>query len=82
MNGKLGEVEHQVVDYVKQFIPETIQEKWRSYRASMKKAETDTLGNDDFSNKVEMASWGVGEASLRNKAEASEFIFIPLPPPF
>ncbi|KAK8120736.1 peptide alpha-N-acetyltransferase [Apiospora kogelbergensis] len=37
----------------------------------MKNAEKENIGNDDISEGVEMATWGVEEAEARNKAEAS-----------
>lgn len=74
--GQLGMVEEKVVDFFKGIIPETVQQKWREYWASVKKAETDTLGSDDISDKVEMAGWGVEKASERNKESASESIHL------
>lgn len=68
---KIGMVEEKVVDFFKGIIPEVVQHKWREYWASVKKAETDTLGSDDISDKVEMAGWGVEKASERNKETAS-----------
>ena len=75
--GQLGKVEHEVVSFVKGIIPETVQNKWHEYWASMKQAETETLGGDEISSKVEMANWGVQEASERNLEEASKSIFVP-----
>jgi hypothetical protein len=40
----------------------------------MKKAEHDVTGNQEISEHVEMAGWGVEEATERNKSEASTSI--------
>lgn len=69
----LGAIEHQVVSAIKGFIPETVQQKWHDYWQSIKKAETHVLGDDDISDTVEMAGWGVEKASERNKTDASKF---------
>ena len=68
-----GKIEHYVVSTAKQFIPESVRQKWHEYYQSMKNKEVETLGNDAISDKVEMAGWGVEEAQERNKEEASEY---------
>lgn len=60
--------------YVKKMIPDSIEEKWHNYRKSLKEAEMENIGNDDISEHIEMAGWGVEEAERRNKGPgASEF---------
>ncbi|OAQ61971.1 peptide alpha-N-acetyltransferase [Pochonia chlamydosporia 170] len=67
----IGKIEHYVVSTVKQFIPESVRQKWHEYWRSIKSKEVETLGNDNISDGVEMAGWGVEEAQERNKEEAS-----------
>lgn len=50
------------------------------YWSSLKSVETEKLGDDGISEKVEMAGWGVEEASERNKEEASKSCEPTLPP--
>ncbi|KAK8879074.1 peptide alpha-n-acetyltransferase nat2 [Apiospora arundinis] len=68
---RIGALEHWVVSNAKKVIPEDVKTWWHDYRTAMKKAEEENLGNDDISEGVEMATWGVEEAEARNKAEAS-----------
>ncbi|KAI0595416.1 peptide alpha-N-acetyltransferase Nat2 [Biscogniauxia sp. FL1348] len=68
---RIGELEHFVVSYVKKLIPEPVRERWNEYRKALKEAEQEHLGNDNVTEHVEMAGWGVEEAEKRNKAEAS-----------
>jgi hypothetical protein len=68
-----GKIEHYVVSTAKQFIPESVRQKWHEYWQSIKSKEVETLGSDGISDKVEMAGWGVEEAQERNKEEASEY---------
>ncbi|KAI5927167.1 peptide alpha-N-acetyltransferase Nat2 [Camillea tinctor] len=68
---RIGEFEHLVVSNVKKLIPESVRERWHEYRKALKDAEQEHLGNDNVSEHVEMAGWGVEEAEKRNKAEAS-----------
>lgn len=67
----IGKVEHYVVSGIKQFIPEAVRQKWHEYWRSLKNAEVNTLGDDNITDKVEMASWGVKEAQEYHKEEAS-----------
>jgi len=67
----IGKIEHYVVSTAKQFIPESVRQKWHEYWQSIKSKEVETLGSDGISDKVEMAGWGVEEAQERNKEEAS-----------
>ncbi|KAI1498090.1 peptide alpha-N-acetyltransferase Nat2 [Biscogniauxia marginata] len=68
---KIGELEHYIVSSVKKVIPESVRDRWHEYRKALKQAEQEHFGNDDISEHVEMAGWGVEEAEKRNKAEAS-----------
>ncbi|KAF6818446.1 peptide alpha-n-acetyltransferase nat2 [Colletotrichum sojae] len=68
---RIGQLEHWVTSHAKKIIPESVKTWWSEYRAALAKAETEQLGNDDISEAVEMAGWGVEEAEARNKAEAS-----------
>jgi len=68
---RIGEWEHIVVSNVKKLIPESVQQAWHDWRASMKKAESEMTGNQEVTEHVEMAGWGVEEADARNKKEAS-----------
>jgi hypothetical protein len=73
---KPGKIEHYVVSTVKQFIPESWREKGYEYWQSIKGKEVEALGNDNISDGVEMASWGIEEAQERNKEEASKYQFV------
>ncbi|KAJ3501653.1 hypothetical protein NM208_g16894 [Fusarium decemcellulare] len=53
-------------------IPESVRETWRQYWQSFRKAEAQALGDDDISDKMEMATWGVEKAEERNRADASK----------
>jgi len=69
----IAEAEHVVVTNIAKVIPESVKEFWRQYRAALKESEKKELGNNDVSNDVEMAGWGVKEAEEKNKSsEASE----------
>lgn len=67
-----GALEHYVVSNAKKVIPENVKTWWHDYRQSMRSAEKENFGNDEISEHVEMATWGVEEADARNKAEASK----------
>ncbi|KAK9426127.1 putative DUF1279 domain-containing protein [Seiridium unicorne] len=68
---KIGEIEHYIVSNVKKAIPQSVKDRYNEYRAALKKEEKETFGNDNISEHVEMAGWGVEEAEARNQAEAS-----------
>ncbi|KAI1085205.1 hypothetical protein F5B20DRAFT_575676 [Whalleya microplaca] len=68
---RIGEFEHFLVSNIKRLIPQSVQDFWHEYRAALKRAEREQLGNDEISEHVEMAGWGVEEAEARHKAEAS-----------
>ncbi|KAJ6787797.1 hypothetical protein PWT90_01474 [Aphanocladium album] len=67
----IGKIEHKVVSTVSNFIPDSIRQKWRDYWQSVKKTESDTLGNGDVSETVEMMSWGVEKAQEHHDEAAS-----------
>ncbi|XXH03824.1 hypothetical protein Hte_010230 [Hypoxylon texense] len=54
-----------------QVIPQSVRDWWHEYRGALKNAEKENIGNDEISEHVEMAGWGVEEAERRHKAEAS-----------
>jgi hypothetical protein len=66
-----GEWEHAILSNIKKFIPDSVKQTWREWRASMKKAEQDIPGGEEVGERVEMAGWGVEEADQNYKAEAS-----------
>lgn len=68
---KIGELEHWVVSHAQKLIPAGVQEWWHNYRNALKQAERENLNDNEISEHVEMAGWGVEEASARHKAEAS-----------
>ncbi|KAH8200105.1 hypothetical protein TruAng_005726 [Truncatella angustata] len=68
---KIGELEHWVVSNVKKIIPQSVQDKWHEWRSTLKEEEKEAFDNNNLSEHVEMAGWGVEEAEARNKAEAS-----------
>ncbi|CAJ2503198.1 Uu.00g105920.m01.CDS01 [Anthostomella pinea] len=68
---RIGQFEHWIVSNAKKLIPDSVQDKWHEYRDALKQAEVKEFGNDDISEHVEMAGWGVQEAEERNKTEAS-----------
>ena len=49
-----------------------MQDWYRDYKENVKESERNRLGNNEISEDVEAAGWGVEEAEARNKAEASE----------
>ena len=57
---------------MKKLIPESLQQRYRDYKDHLKESERERLGNNEISEGVEAAGWGVEEAEARNKAEASE----------
>ena len=59
---------------VKQFIPEAVKQQWHDWRKAFRKEEVEHTGSADFSEGLEMATWGVEEASAANKKEASKFM--------
>lgn len=61
-----------MVSNVKKLIPQVIQDRWHEYKKALKEAEIEHLGNDDLSEHMDAATWGVEEAEARNKAEASK----------
>ncbi|KAJ1326596.1 N-terminal acetyltransferase 2 [Microdochium nivale] len=63
---RIGALEHWIMGYVKQAIPDSVEEWWRNYRQSVKKAEIEKLGSDDITEHIEMAGWGVEEAERMN----------------
>lgn len=70
---RIGAIEHYVVSHVSKVIPQSVRDWWHEYRGALKDAEKENIGNDDISEHVEMAGWGVEEAERRHKAEASKF---------
>lgn len=56
-------------------IPESVKQTWHDWRVSMKKAEHEHFGNEEISDAVEMAGWGVEEAEQKNKMDASKCPF-------
>ncbi|KAM0429378.1 hypothetical protein ACHAPT_006596 [Fusarium lateritium] len=74
----IGKAEHYVVSSFKAMIPDSVREAWHQYWQSFKKAEVQALGDDDISDKMEMATWGVEKAQERNRADASEYPPLPL----
>ncbi|KAH7149497.1 hypothetical protein B0J13DRAFT_307027 [Dactylonectria estremocensis] len=67
----IGKVEHSITSTFKEMIPEYVKEAWHSVWQSFKKAEAKALGDDDISDKMEMATWGVERANERNNNAAS-----------
>ncbi|KFY74527.1 hypothetical protein V499_05453 [Pseudogymnoascus sp. VKM F-103] len=68
---RVGRWEHAVVSRVAPLIPVIVKEKWYAFKAWMHSAEETITGNDDVSDAVDMAGWGVEEAQRQNKKEAS-----------
>jgi hypothetical protein len=62
------------VSNVKRVIPDSVKEKWHELRSSMKKSEENITGDDNVTETVEMAGWGVKEAEANNKKAASKYI--------
>ncbi|TVY26650.1 putative N-terminal acetyltransferase [Lachnellula hyalina] len=52
-------------------IPDSVKQTWHEWRLSMKKAEHEHFGNEEVSDAVEMAGWGVEKAEQKNKVDAS-----------
>jgi N-terminal acetyltransferase 2 len=74
-----GEIEHYIVSNAKKLIPQSVKDRWSDYRKALKEGEKETFGNDNISEHVEMAGWGVEEATARNQAEASKRCIDELP---
>ncbi|KAK0102394.1 hypothetical protein ONS95_006014 [Cadophora gregata] len=68
---RIGHWEEIIVTNVKKLIPDSVENFWHEWRASMKKAEQEFTGDDVVSDAVEMAGWGVEEATEKNKKDAS-----------
>ncbi|KAI1099181.1 hypothetical protein F4804DRAFT_322571 [Jackrogersella minutella] len=68
---RIGEIEHYVISNVSKLIPQSVRAWWHEYRAALRDAQQEQLGNEEMSDHVEMAGWGVEEAEIRHKAEAS-----------
>ncbi|KAI0151136.1 hypothetical protein BJ166DRAFT_382014 [Pestalotiopsis sp. NC0098] len=68
---RIGEIEHYIVSNAKKLIPQSVQDRWHAYRQALKTGEKENIGNNDISEHLEMAGWGVEEAQARNRAEAS-----------
>lgn len=62
-----------IVTNIKKAIPDSVEQYWHEFRASFKKAEEETTGDDTISEGVEMAGWGVEEATEENNKNASTF---------
>lgn len=65
-------IEDWVLSNVKKAIPESVQQTWHDYRASLKKAEKEELGDNHVSKDVEKAGWGVDKAQESYQADASK----------
>lgn len=57
---------------VKQFIPESVKQRWHEWRAAVKGVEKEELGDNHISEDIEMVGWGVEQAQERHKADASK----------
>lgn len=68
-----GEWEHIIVSNAKKVIPDSVKDKWTEWRQSMKQAERELTGSEDVSDGVEMAGWGLEEATEQNKKDASKY---------
>lgn len=68
---RIGKWEHIIVSNITKIIPESVKTFWHEWTSAMKKTERDATGNNDASEHIEMAGWGVEEAEERNKADAS-----------
>lgn len=67
-----GEIEDRVISGIKSLIPQIVQDKFHTFRMAFRRWEKKQTGDDIISDGVEMAGWGVEEASQRYKAEASK----------
>lgn len=68
---RIGEWEHVIVTHVKQVIPESVKSTWTEWRQSMKAVEKDITGDDAVNSSAETVGWGIEEAEVHNKSEAS-----------
>jgi hypothetical protein len=68
----IGEWEHIIVSNIKSVIPESVKQKWHEWRVSVKQAEREFTGQENVTEGLEMAGWGVEEAEARNKKDASK----------
>lgn len=67
----IAAIEHWVLTSVKKAIPESFQQTWHEYRAAMKTAEKEELGDNHVSEDVEKVGWGVEKAQESYRADAS-----------
>ncbi|KAL1867732.1 DUF1279 superfamily [Diaporthe australafricana] len=68
---RIAEVERWVMAGVRRVVPESVKERWNEYRAALKDAEKEELGDNHISEDVEKVGWGVEKAQERHKEEAS-----------
>lgn len=69
---RIAEVERWVMAGVKKIVPDSVKERWQEYRAALKDAEKEELGDNSASEGIEKVGWGVEKAQERHKEEASE----------
>lgn len=62
------------MSYAKSVIPESVKQKWHEWKASVRQAEHDMTGGDKINDGVEMAGWGVEEATEKHKKDASTYL--------
>lgn len=70
----LGHWEDVIVSRVKAAIPESVEQTWHDWRDSVKQAKHDVTSKDHIDEAVEMAGWGVQEATENNRKDASKFM--------
>lgn len=66
---RIGEWEHAVLTFIKDAIPDSVKQTWRDWRRAVKQKELEMTGSDDIGEAMEMAGWGVEEASEANKGK-------------
>jgi hypothetical protein len=89
---RIGEWEHAVVSRVAPLIPQSVKDAFYNAKNWFRKTEVEYTGDDDVSDVIDAAGWGVQEAEARMKKEASlgtqlalayaihkSFIFIRIP---
>lgn len=61
---------------VRSVIPDPVRRQFREWWLALKGIETEHLGDDEITEKMEMAGWGVREAHEQNLEEASTFTLL------
>lgn len=71
-NDSIAAIEEWVISNVQKIIPDGVKQQWHDWRDAVKGVEKEELGNNHISEDVEKVGWGVEEAQMAHKADASK----------